>query len=330
MLGATILPVSTEHGDNVFHYYTLVYKVNITSSSTEQLLLFKAWRGSSSRRRGHWELPWITYRSWRLFVIVTALPGLITVLYMARVLPESPKYLLVTGRSQEALDILRRIYADNSGEPPEVISGTVCYNRRFCGRVALSARVGEKEFCTRRDEEHLATNSPFVCTSSSPEHDNSLPLYVLCLRLVTQTVSPCGSLTCSTTWACNYNLHPEGPSRLCEAIGSSSANITAPILPSSLEVIYSDLLEEPACVVQITSQTFINPMIFGVIAGVVFIPMGFVINKIGKKNTMCEYSCTGPKWLQYVLEPLRWLHGLRHYSHSRPDCRPELRFESWS
>nr|CAD7590706.1 unnamed protein product [Timema genevievae] len=110
-----------------------------------------------------------------------------------------------------------------------------------------------------------------------------------------------------------YNLHPEGPSRLCEAIGSSSANMTAPILPSSLEVIYSDLLEEPACVIQITSQTFINPMIFGVIAGAVFIPMGFVINKLGKKNTMCKYSCadmcvlvatSGAIGLYFVVTPI--------------------------
>nr|CAD7456657.1 unnamed protein product [Timema tahoe] len=252
-----------------------------------------------------WELPWITYRSWRLFVIVTALPGLITVLYMARVLPESPKYLLVTGRSQEALEILRRIYADNSGEPPEsypvlsvTIDGSVAVLPSPLGSGKKNSALDVMKSIWRQTAPlfvppHLRNTTiaclfmffVYACSNSLslwiPDMFNNLGVY--------------------------YNLNPEGPSRLCEAIGSSSANMTAPVLPSSLEVIYSDLLEEPACVIQITSQTFINPMIFGVIAGAVFIPMGFVINKLGKKNTM--YMCvlvatSGAIGLYFVVTPI--------------------------
>nr|CAD7447964.1 unnamed protein product [Timema bartmani] len=252
-----------------------------------------------------WELPWITYRSWRLFVIVTALPGLITVLYMGRVLPESPKYLLATGRSQEALDILRRIYADNSGEPPEsypvlsvTIDGSVSELPSPLGLGKKNSALDVMKSIWRQTAPlfvppHLRNTtiaclfmfSVYACSNSLslwiPDMFNNLGVY--------------------------YNLHPEGPSRLCEAIGSSSANMTAPILPSLLEVIYSDLLEEPSCVIQITSQTFINPMIFGVIAGVIFIPMGFVINKLGKKNTM--YMCvlvatSGAIGLYFVVTPI--------------------------
>ncbi|XP_075976041.1 synaptic vesicle 2-related protein-like [Anticarsia gemmatalis] len=60
------------------------------------------------------EIPWlgIVYRPWRLLIIVLALPqgiGAVAMYFFC----ESPKFLYNSGRQDEALDVLRRIYAVN-------------------------------------------------------------------------------------------------------------------------------------------------------------------------------------------------------------------------
>ncbi|XP_034248336.1 synaptic vesicle glycoprotein 2B-like isoform X2 [Thrips palmi] len=64
------------------------------------------------------ELPWMAAHSWRLYVILCAVPSLVTALGMCA-LPESPKYLLSQGRADDALAVLRRVYSANTGRPPE-------------------------------------------------------------------------------------------------------------------------------------------------------------------------------------------------------------------
>ncbi|XP_046982572.1 synaptic vesicle glycoprotein 2A-like [Schistocerca americana] len=68
-------------------------------------------------------LPWITMRSWRVFLILGAVPSAATFLGLWLLLPESPKFLLAVGRHDEALDVLREMFATNSGLPPEKYPG---------------------------------------------------------------------------------------------------------------------------------------------------------------------------------------------------------------
>nr|CAD7205055.1 unnamed protein product [Timema douglasi] len=63
-------------------------------------------------------MPTYTYRTWRVFVVLTAIPGLLTsMLYCF--FPESPKFLLSRGKEQECIAILQRIYSVNTGKSPE-------------------------------------------------------------------------------------------------------------------------------------------------------------------------------------------------------------------
>lgn len=57
----------------------------------------------------------ITYKPWRLYLVVCSLPGLFVALILI-VLPESPKFVLGQGKSTEAYEILQRVYHINNGK----------------------------------------------------------------------------------------------------------------------------------------------------------------------------------------------------------------------
>lgn len=53
--------------------------------------------------------------SWNLYLYVCSIWSFLAfVLYLS--LPETPKYLLSHGREKEALEVLKTIYAENSGK----------------------------------------------------------------------------------------------------------------------------------------------------------------------------------------------------------------------
>lgn len=56
------------------------------------------------------------FNSWRIFVVLSALPSLMVALSLL-LLPDSPKFLLIKGKPQEALQILKDIYHQNTGKP---------------------------------------------------------------------------------------------------------------------------------------------------------------------------------------------------------------------
>jgi hypothetical protein len=72
------------------------------------------------------ELSWIpiTFSSWRVFVVVSALTSVAATAFLLA-LPESPKFLFSQGKEEQALDVLRHVYAVNSGRDAEEYS--VCF-----------------------------------------------------------------------------------------------------------------------------------------------------------------------------------------------------------
>lgn len=55
------------------------------------------------------------YNSWRIFLLICALPSFI-VAALLFFLPESPKFLLSRGRTEEAIEIFKQIYSINTGK----------------------------------------------------------------------------------------------------------------------------------------------------------------------------------------------------------------------
>lgn len=57
----------------------------------------------------------ITYKPWRLFLVVCGLPSLLCALVLFFVIPESPKYAFSSGDEPMTLRILEKIYCMNTG-----------------------------------------------------------------------------------------------------------------------------------------------------------------------------------------------------------------------
>lgn len=61
----------------------------------------------------------IIWKPWRLLIILYGLPGFISATALL-FLPESPKFLWSVGKSDEALNILKRMYEINTGKSQDM------------------------------------------------------------------------------------------------------------------------------------------------------------------------------------------------------------------
>lgn len=60
----------------------------------------------------------LTYKPWRLFMVVCGVPGLLCGLSLFKI-PESPKFLLSMGQEEKCVEILQGIYSFNTGKSKE-------------------------------------------------------------------------------------------------------------------------------------------------------------------------------------------------------------------
>lgn len=67
----------------------------------------------------HFDLWLIELKPWRLFLVTVSLLNLWNGIVFS-ILPESPKFLLAKNRQEEALHVVRKIYAVNTGQPKDV------------------------------------------------------------------------------------------------------------------------------------------------------------------------------------------------------------------
>lgn len=66
----------------------------------------------------HYQKDIFSFRSWNLFVLLSAVPALLTALWLI-VLPETPKYLAENGKRKKLLKVLTRMYVVNTGKTAE-------------------------------------------------------------------------------------------------------------------------------------------------------------------------------------------------------------------
>lgn len=67
----------------------------------------------------NWHIFNIDFKPWRLYLICNSLVNLFNGIVFA-IMPESPKFLMTINQKEKALDVLRHVYAFNTGQPKEV------------------------------------------------------------------------------------------------------------------------------------------------------------------------------------------------------------------
>lgn len=66
-----------------------------------------------------WNIASMDFKRWRLYMICISAVNLFNGIIFT-ILPESAKFLLTTNQKEKALNVLKRVYAFNTGNPQEV------------------------------------------------------------------------------------------------------------------------------------------------------------------------------------------------------------------
>ncbi|XP_050313387.1 synaptic vesicle glycoprotein 2B isoform X1 [Anthonomus grandis grandis] len=107
--------------------------------------------------------PYFVYNSWRIFLIVMALPSFVVAILLC-FLPESPKFLLTRGKSEEAIEIFKHIYHVNTGNNAE--------------DYPVKHLILEEEYQRALDEKSLQVKKSKFSGMISNIMDNSKQLFV--------------------------------------------------------------------------------------------------------------------------------------------------------
>lgn len=117
----------TKHREKILCWLELFWTVGIIALPGKYLIWCFTWNLQVSTLGVAWiiiplEIEFVSsyfvFRSWNLFVALCSIPSLVMGVWLCT-FPESPKYLIEGGMFDEALTVFRRMYAENTGNPPE-------------------------------------------------------------------------------------------------------------------------------------------------------------------------------------------------------------------
>lgn len=78
----------------------------------------------------------IKINSWRMFLAICSLPQFLACAALFA-FPESPRFLILKGRHNEALNVFKKIYSLNTGKDPDTYP-VIMYNNIFYSKVIMS------------------------------------------------------------------------------------------------------------------------------------------------------------------------------------------------
>lgn len=214
------------------------------------------------------------FHSWNLFVFICSLPALLTGTWLL-FFPETPKYLAETGNNVQMLDVLMRMYSENSGEPPKeyITKLRNCENNNLNDLVHRIMHTKEKEDVSEKSFQLMITDiymktvmilkPPFLCRT-----------IVVCLIACFVT----SSYYTLTLWL------PELFNRYAEfqvAYPNQTASVCT--LKSARNVTQMDMLDPFDCNSRVQTSVFVHTFILGASC----IPTGLIlpllVNYVGYK-----------------------------------------------
>ncbi|KAG5312319.1 SV2B protein, partial [Acromyrmex insinuator] len=120
------------------------------------------------------------YDAWRIYLLICSIPpvvGLVT----ATMLPESPKYLMATGRSDAALKLLRRMYCMNTHQPADTfpIKALFVRQKTQLARPMLKDSLERMRISLYNTKILLASHLPAFCFVSFLQFGSMLGFHIM-------------------------------------------------------------------------------------------------------------------------------------------------------
>ncbi|KYN00411.1 Synaptic vesicle glycoprotein 2B [Cyphomyrmex costatus] len=120
------------------------------------------------------------YDTWRIYILICSIPpvvGLVT----ATMLPESPKYLMATGRSDAALKLLRRMYCMNTRQPADTfpIKALFVQQKTQLARPMLEASFERMRISLYNTKILLTSHLPAFCFVSFLQFGSMLGFHIM-------------------------------------------------------------------------------------------------------------------------------------------------------
>ncbi|XP_063243862.1 synaptic vesicle glycoprotein 2B-like isoform X3 [Bacillus rossius redtenbacheri] len=226
-----------------------------------------------------WEvdLPWLTFNSWRVFVVLCAVPGILACSFVLLLLPESPRYLLDQGEQQEALRVMKRIYSQNTNDNPV----------NYLVKVITMEDPFEDRAQKGNDKSLISVIKGFWYQALS----------LLKKPYLSSTIQIC--FLQFGQFICFNSLSLWGPEIFNRMGEFSSANPEKYVtvcevfsVPGSLNgddqvTILNGTVNQSGCVTSIDPMAFKNTLIIAATASVGGLLVGYIVNYVGKRNFTC-------------------------------------------
>nr|KAF7420474.1 hypothetical protein H0235_010771 [Vespula pensylvanica] len=226
----------------------------------------------------------ISYNSWRLLLALIGLPtffvALVTLTY-----PESPKFLVSQGKTEEALRILKKIYVINTGESEE----------NYPVKVLLS----ENTMNTRKEGSSLSAFGLFTVLLkniwSQIRSISSLPLLkyaILCWTIYFTNMFGYYGLGLWLPELFNrfeiyQKLHPNATITVCELIRKTEILNHTSIKPTTLNesvILFPLMNETEKCVSTMDEKVFTNALTINAVCLLGNIASGYFANRVGRRT----------------------------------------------
>ncbi|XP_072397582.1 synaptic vesicle glycoprotein 2B-like isoform X2 [Diabrotica undecimpunctata] len=205
---------------------------------------------------GHVEL-----HSWNVFLMVTGLVPLIggiTFIF----LPESPKFLMTSGKNDEAMDVLRTVYSWNTGNPPDTFPVKRLVEEKVKGNTK-----------NRNILEDIRVGLRTSITLFKPPH-----LWKFLIITITMTTCLC-SLQCLRQWM------PQLFQSIEDYKSINHGNISH--ICTMLSGLNLERRSNDGCSTDVTkSMVYINAMVGASFPVVAYFLTGSIINLLGKKKVL--------------------------------------------
>lgn len=222
----------------------------------------------------------ITFKPWRMFIIVCALPGLLSSIILM-FLPESPKFVLGQGDKAGAYEILQKMYRMNKGrnavfedfeifEEPESIA-----NRQRILKAKESRFPLFESICIQTAPLFRAPylcSTILICTIQFGIYATSNGFYML----VPQILNTISGFTKSHSYTEQSDMCTIINTRNVTELDSGTVNVTA--------------MEMKKCVEEFETATIEQELILEGIYALGFMIIGLLINVIGKFPILCTYT----------------------------------------